>query len=63
MKRKLTYIAAMLAITLIAFAVWNWSFRIAGFLVRLAEVEGLDPNKVVEDARQILADAEIAQEG
>ncbi len=32
MKRKLTYIAAMLAITLIAFAVWNWSFRIAGVL-------------------------------
>ncbi len=39
------------------------NIRFAGFLVRLAEVEGLDPNKVVEDARQILADAEIAQEG
>ena len=35
--------------------------RFTAFIVRLAEVEGIDPNKMVEDARQILSDAEIEQ--
>ena len=35
--------------------------RFTAFIVRLAEVEGIDPVKMVEDARQILVDAEIEQ--
>ena len=35
--------------------------RFTAFIVRIAEVEWIDPNKMVEDARQILADAEIEQ--
>lgn len=35
--------------------------RFTAFIVRLAEVEGIGPNKMVEDARQILSDAEIEQ--
>jgi hypothetical protein len=35
--------------------------RFSAFIVRLAEYEGIDPVKMIEDARQILADAEIEQ--
>lgn len=35
--------------------------RFTAFIVRLAEYEGIDPVKMVEDARQILSDAEIEQ--
>ena len=36
--------------------------RFTAFVVRLAEEEGIDPNKMVSDARRILSDAEIEQE-
>ena len=36
--------------------------RFTAFICRLAEMEGIEPYKMVEDARQILTDAEIDQE-
>ena len=35
--------------------------RFTAFIVRLAEVMGIDPVQMVEQARQILAEAEIDQ--
>lgn len=35
--------------------------RFSSFICRLAEKEGIEPYKLVEDARQILTDAEIEQ--
>ena len=37
--------------------------RFHSFLCRLAEVEGIELSKLLGDARGILADAEIEQEG
>ena len=38
------------------------NIRFAGFLVRLAEVEGIEPHKLLDDSRKILADADIEQD-
>ena len=37
--------------------------RFTAFIVRLAEEEGIEPRKMVADARRILSEAEIEQEG
>ena len=37
--------------------------RFQSFLCKLAEVEGIEPSKLLCDVRGILADAEIEQEG
>ena len=36
--------------------------RFTSFVVRLAQEEGIDPSKMVSDARRILSEAEIVQE-
>ena len=36
--------------------------RFTSFVVRLAQEEGIDPRKMVSDARRILSEAEIQQE-
>ena len=38
------------------------NIRFTSFICCLAEKEGIEPHKLVADARQILADAEIEQE-